>query len=274
MRPLRLIVFTLVTAAVGASANAQTLYGGIGAGAATSQLYTINQTTAATTALGNIGFGITGLAFRPSTGVLYGVTTSPRSLITINTVTGAGTLIGATGGAIADISFRSDGTLFGWFEPAADDLVTINLTTGAMTTVGNAGLSTAGSGLAFNAAGTLYFAGDDSGGDFRTVNTSTGLTTIVATLSGGPFGEVAALAFHPVTDVLWGIVLNDPTATLVTINVATGAITTIGSLPDGMDGLAFSPGAVPTMPEWLFFVIAMILVSGGFFAVRRRARLA
>src|SRR5205085_4413632 len=119
-----------------------------------------------TNASGGGALGITGLAFNPMTGVLYGVTvrdvtggnTVAGSLVTIDPNTGVATVIGALGFdasshplAAGDISFAADGTLYGWESRSPFSLCTINLTTGALSTVGSSGLSsTTGGGLAFS----------------------------------------------------------------------------------------------------------------------------
>src|SRR3954447_24168376 len=78
-----------------------TLYGATAGNTNTGDLYTINTTTGNASLIGSIGFAVTGLAFDPLTGILFGSTSrnsiSPGSLITINPATGAGTLVGAYG---------------------------------------------------------------------------------------------------------------------------------------------------------------------------------
>jgi hypothetical protein len=112
------------------------LYAARGAAATTSDLYTVDPVTAATTSIGPTGFGITGLAFDPTTGILYGSTNAnstahPKSLITIDPATGAGTFVGSFGGkTIPDIAFKSDGTLYGWSN-ADNKICTIDKATGA-----------------------------------------------------------------------------------------------------------------------------------------------
>jgi hypothetical protein len=235
-----------------ADSGAQELYGAVSG--ADSPLYIIDPMTGAATAVGNIGFGITGLAFHPITGELYGTQGGvpddvfDRNLIRIDPTTGAGTVVGPIGlgfGGVADIAFREDGTLFGWSE-SSDDLITIDLTTGAGTIVGNAGISTRGSGLAFNRDGTLYLAGNNGNGPLRTVNTTTGLTTAGPILTGAPFPTmpIPAMKFHPVTDELLAVNrqtegLGGPTW-LIKINPATGVITTVGTTVDRLDALAWS----------------------------------
>jgi DNA-binding beta-propeller fold protein YncE len=282
MRTPRLIVlFSLALAASASSASAQVLYSAVGAGAATSQLYQVNPATAAVTPLMNIGFGVTGLAQHPTTGILYGVTVnSPRNLIAINVAALTVSVVGPLGvQAVADISFRSDGTLFGWIEPSVDSLCTINLTTGAATLVASSGLGTFGSGLAFNPSGTLFFAGSGNSGPLRTISPTTGqVLTTGPTLTGSPDpgNSIAALAFNPVTGVLWAVDGLDDSglAFLVTINTSTGAITNIGSLPNGTDALAWTNVAVPVMPKELFLTLTVVVMSLAFFGLRRRARLA
>src|SRR5215208_1694056 len=135
-RTLLAFVVALVGLAMQA-AHGQVLYAADGQGGIAGNLYIIDPANGAVVqTIGPIGFAVTGLAFHPGTGVLYGTTgaeNDPPALITINTSTGAGTLVGNnTVGPIADITFRSDGTLFGWTE-GSDDLVTVNTATGVET---------------------------------------------------------------------------------------------------------------------------------------------
>jgi Ca2+-binding RTX toxin-like protein len=231
------------------------LFGATG-GENDSQLYTIDTATGVTTAIGSIGFAVTGLAVDPISGTLFGSTSSlslnsPNSIITIDKTTGAGTLVGPVslaGEEVADLTFDAAGNLFGWTEMFTDDLVKINTTTGAATQVGDAGIYTFGSGLA-DVNGTLFYSGDGVMGALRTVDKSTGLTTVVATLHGAPSNTdgIAAMAVNPEMGLLFGVALNDSDlvhpAYLVTINTATGEVTTIGALPNDFDAIAFDSAA-------------------------------
>jgi Ca2+-binding RTX toxin-like protein len=217
----------------------------------------VDTATGATTSIGPIGFAVTGLAVDPSSGTLYGSTSmqspnSPNSIITIDKTTGAGSLVGPVGIAgeeVADMTFDAAGTLYGWTEMFTDDLVTINTSTGAATQVGNSGIFTFGSGLA-DVGGTLFYAGDGVTGVLRTVDKTTGLTTIVSTLHGAPSNTdgIAAMAVDPDSDVLFAVALNDSDvihpAYLVTIDTATGQVTTIGALPNDFDAIAFDSAGV------------------------------
>lgn len=253
---IRVVVLSLVVLSwFATTTGAQTLYGAVPG--TDSPLYIIDPITGGASVVGNIGFGVTGLAFHPITGQLYGVqagvpgggpTAFDRNLIRIDKTTGAGTLVGPIGlgiGGVADIAFRADGTLFGWSENT-DALITINLTTGAGTLVGSdPGISTRGSGLAFNRAGTLYLAGNNGSGPLRTVNTTTGLTTAGPTLTGAPHPTqpIPAMKFHPVTDELWAInrqVAGVGTTHLIKINPATGVITPVAITVSRLDALAWS----------------------------------
>ena len=262
-------------------AHGQVLYAADGQGGVAGNLYIINPATGGVVqTIGPIGFPVTGLAFHPGTGLLYGTTGAEigtPSLIRINTTTGAGTLVGTnTAGPIADITFRSDGTLFGWTEDT-DDLVTVNISSGVETVVGDSGVSTAGSGIAFSPGGVLYFTGNNSDGALRTVNTTTGLTTVVTTLNGGPTpNRVNALAFNS-AGALYGSVKQSPGDVLVTIDTTTGLVTTIGALPGGIDAIVFGPAPaaaapvapVPTMSQW-GIVLLVSLIAGSFLLLRRR----
>lgn len=80
----------------GGPAQAALLYGAEGGLFSQVNLYLIDPTTGAVTStIGPIGFGVTGLAFDPIPGTLFGVTTTSgdRQLITIDPATGAGTVV-------------------------------------------------------------------------------------------------------------------------------------------------------------------------------------
>jgi hypothetical protein len=279
----KFVAIVFVSALASTVAFGQTLYSATG-GSVSSNLNVINQSTGAlVTAVGPIGFAVTGMAVHPGTGVLYGVTSAnspsnPSSLITINKSTGAGTLVGGfggIGGPIADITFTPDGTLYGWCE-CSDDLVTINTATGVATVVGSSGISTFGSGLASDSSGTLFYAGDGANDSLRTVSRTTGLTTIVTTMTGSPQGDaVPALAFHP-GGTLYGLdgLDGNPNVTLITINTTTGAVTTVGATLNGTDAIAFDPPfagtAIPAVSDVGLLLLALALGTMGALAYSRR----
>src|SRR6185436_13384491 len=144
--------------ALSAPVYAQTLFGATGRNSqfvATSDFYRIDPTTGTATLVGPMGFSsVSGMAFHPTTGVLYAVGFDGLThvLLTIDKVTGVGTLVGPTNVFIAsgcssdrvsDISFRSDGTLYAYAE-TCDQLGVINTSTGAFTLVGATGQSDSG----------------------------------------------------------------------------------------------------------------------------------
>lgn len=280
--------FVLVAlAAVGAatSARADILYGATGTGSGTGTLVRINPAdgsfvvVGAINDIGGANYRVTGLAFDPNTGVLYGSTgntspTAPRSLITIDPATGLATLVGGYGAGnqtMADITFRPNGTLYGWLEPSTDDLYTINTTTGAATLVGDSGLSTYGSGLASDAAGTLYFAGTGTDSDLRTIDPVTGLPTTVAILSAGVNSgdPISAMAFDS-SGVLFGVEGTfETSAYLVSIDTVSGAITLRGQSIDRLDAIVFAP-TTAAVPEPASITTAVAGAVGLFGLARRR----
>jgi hypothetical protein len=285
-----MILIALGFAAMTQAVRAQeTLYVANGSKGSAGILYTVNPATAAYTAVGPIttstgALGMTGMAFDPLNGILYGVTglespTSPRNLVTINPATGAATIVGAltessSSVGLTDISFRSDGTLFGVF---SSTLYTVNLATGGLTVIGATGPTSPGGGLAFNSTGTLYTAGTTVGGHVDRLDPSTGARTPGPTMTnapyGAPLGAMMALGFSA-TDILYGAnsnrAQNGATATaveLVTINTSTGVVTDIGALPASVDALAFGP-AVPE-PSAVALLGCGALIAG---FIRRRSR--
>lgn len=270
----------------------ETVYVATGSKGAAGVLYSVDPLTATYTQIapilvGTNPIGLTGLAFNPLDGLLYGVTglESPnfkRFLVTINPSTGAATVIGAivnpafgSSEPLTDLSFRSDGTLFGL---GGSELFTVNLSNAAMTSMGSTGVNSPGGGLAFSPGGTLYTAGI-AFGTLDTLDPATGARTVGPTLTNAPFaalspaGVMNALAFSS-GGVLYGSnsdrAQNGATITsvdLVTINTVTGLVTNIGALPGNIDAIAFSPAAVPEAGSTLAILgIALVGIEG----VRRK----
>jgi Ca2+-binding RTX toxin-like protein len=227
------------------------LYASDGAGGNPGTLYKVDSATGAKTeTIGDIGFGVTGLAFDPITGILYGSTSSedvnePGSLIRINPSTGAGTLIGAPGTTIitgcdtgtADLTFTTDGQLWGWTE-CSDDLVQIDKATGVGTTVGT-GTGSSGSGLdADPDDNTLWLTPQNDTGDYGTVDRTTGVFTSQGTLDGDNGNSINSLAWSCDGETLYGTSNIDGGAPspreFITIDTATDHITVLGG-PAGID---------------------------------------
>jgi WD40 repeat protein len=227
---------------------------------------------------------MTGLAFNPVNGVLYGVTglESPnflRNLVTINPATGAATVIGAvldpqfgSSVGLTDLSFRSDGTLFAI---SPNEMYTVNLANAALTTIGSTGENPPGGGLAFSPSGMLFSAGSATG-TVDTLNMSTGARTVGPTLTNSPhagtLGAMNALAFNS-AGTLFGSdsdrAQNGATTVavdLVTINTATGVVTNVGAIPNDIDAIAFGP-AVPEPSS-----VALLATGAGIFTYLRRRK--
>jgi hypothetical protein len=212
-----------------------------GAGAADSTLYELNPANGAV--LDTIGatgfFHVTGLAFHPDTGVLYGATSPDEiaqiaELIIINPVTGVGTEVGPTGeeAGTPDMTFDSGGTLYAWSEDG-DDLVTISLATGAISTIGSP-IGTAQTGLQFDSSDTLYL---KTGNTLHEIDPSDG--TSLGSVAISVTGLHNILAWDGST--LYGVRRTAGGMELYTIDPATGTATLLGSnaITD-VSALAFS----------------------------------
>jgi len=246
----------------------QTLYAATDSGSG-GYLYTIDPTTADATAVGpllagGLPIGVTGLAFNPVTGVLYGVTSDyspnyPDYLVTINTTTAVATPIGSgLGKILTDISFNNTGMLYGWTQlnSVSDgsgfpfntnsypfNLVSISLTTGAATVVGTPATASGfqDGALAFSPTGILYVennqaqnAGCCSPYSFTfiigTVDPVTGITTEGPMFTTGDY-DFNAMAFNAAGTLFASGVDSDGYSGLYTIDPTTGEPTFIGSLP-------------------------------------------
>jgi hypothetical protein len=224
-----------------------------------SNLYTINPDTGATTSVGSIGTAITGLAVDGTSGTLYGVTAgvqlagTARQLLTINPATGASTVVGSLGvNEIEDIAFSPLGQLYGWNE-TGDDLYRINKATGAVEKVGESGLGvTFGDGLSFDRNGQLWGMLDGDFGHIFAINPTSGAATPqTQRLTGSPNrsgNQISALSAACDGLTMYGVVNDFGGATnLVTIDLATGVITNKGSSVAALDALAW--GGCPPPPQ-------------------------
>jgi hypothetical protein len=248
-------------------ARADTLYAATGFGGVNGELYILNPANGSV--ITDVGplvdssghhYGISGLAFHPTTGVLYGSTanrspTARGHLVIVNPATALVTDVGSFGlstGTFAGITFDpTTGTLYGYHLGRTGDhwLYTINLATGAATKVGTGSRPfSKGEGLAADATGTIWGTPNGCpGGDLDTFSKTTGVATVVATLSNCPIvsadSNINALAFDS-AGALFGI--NDPTSHthLVIINTTTGVLTDQGASVDNLDALAFAPGGL------------------------------
>ena len=281
MKSLRVLVGVL---GLGLASSAQAaLYGARGAGSA-GELYVLDPATG--TVVTDVGaihdaangnYGITGMAFHPTTGVLYASadnkSAGPGSLLTINPATGLVTVVGSfnlpAGNTMTDLAFDArTGTLYGISSTGGSNLYTVNTVTGAATLVALSGITfTEGGGIAVSAGGTIYAA--PIPGEFGTYNGTTGAYTHISAgtpVVTGSHGYVA-LAFDG-SDVLYGVNLGGAAKVthLVKIDPVTGTVTDVGASVTALDALAFSP-AVPEPGT-----LGVIVGATGLAMMRRRRR--
>lgn len=266
-------------------------------------------------ALGTLG-PVTEIEFRDD-GVLFGTTGGGTSnVITIDPETGAETLVGTHPfGAINGLEFVGS-TLYGSFFSAGGplqgsnyELVTVDQTDGSLTSIGFMADYFPIRGLAYDAGtGTMYGAGvpvamaEGLGDVLFTVDLGTAATTEI-----GPIGFfVGGIEFGPDGTLYGGMdspggtvnvdrstgglnwdsapraIEGGGSASLVSINPATGAGTAIG--PTGfsaISGLAFVPGgatggggaaivAIPTLSPLSLALLAALIAAAAFVLFRRR----
>jgi hypothetical protein len=236
---------------------------------------------------GSKPIGVTGMAIHPSTGVLYGITSeqspnSPRSLVTIDQTSGAASLVGDLGAAGSDIAFDSKGTLFVWL-PGTSQLGTVNTSNAAVSPIGKPGTPGSPAGIAIDPNGMVYVTSKGATGTLDNVDLATGSLQVGPPLSGAPFEtQINSMSFSP-SGLLLAVNSNggSPANTrLVTINTASGAVTTIGALPDDTDALAFTgtgPNVAPTLSTMspggrvvIGVVSAVLIVLAGMLIFRRK----
>lgn len=285
MKKILTFVCTLGILAMLGRAEAATLYGATAAGGP-GELYILNPATGAV--IQNVGplndsiganYPVTGLAFNPITGVLYGSTgnsdaTAAAKLISINPLTGLVTVVGlfnagptnsaGTPSTMADLEFDAAGNLFGVGSIGGPQLYSINLLTGQATVIGSTGLtSTTGGGLAISSGGTFF--GTPTASRFGTYNPGTGAFVNIANPVKPAGGAYGALSFDE-NGVLYGLNVGSgspPPTHLVTIDPITGAVTDLGGSVNALDAIAFQ-----TVPEPS--TMALLAVSGILLGMHRR----
>lgn len=254
-------------------AEAGTLYGATAAGFS-GELYILNLTNNGSVHVGELmdsggtNYPVTGLAFHPLTGVLYGSTASANAntrarLVTINPQTALVTVIGpfnvgnsnGSPATMTDIAFDKNGNLFGISTADGPHLCSINLTNGKATYVGtNAFPTTVGGGIAIGTNGVIYstptYTSPNS--TFGTFNPTNGAFTFIANISNPPntnYGSFAALAFDD-DGTLYGINLSSdafrPTR-LFKITPATGSAQEMTASRGAIDAIAFQPPFRPVL---------------------------
>src|SRR5262245_2820037 len=286
MKILHTICFALCAALAAVSpARAGTLYAATAAGGP-GELYIIDQSTGAVVQdIGplndgaSVNYPITGLAFSPTTGLLYGSTGNAGSvdalLVGINPATAAVTVIGPfnagptnSGGTpttMADIAFDSAGNLYGVASIGGPSLYSINLATGQATLVGANGVSTSttGGGIAISSSGVFY--GTPTSSRFGTYTSTTGAYTNISNPAKPAGGGYGALDFDG--SVLYGLNVgtgSPPPTHIVTIDTGTGVVTDIGVSLNSLDAIAFQ------IPEPATCVLMVIGAVAGLLSRRMR----
>jgi hypothetical protein len=159
-----------------------------------STLRMLNPYLGTSTVIGPTGFGpISGLAFDPTSGIMYGITGGPTgNLLRMNLTTGAATLIGPTGFRAGSLEVGPDGLLYGGGTgPDEFKIFRINPATGASTLVGTTGIGTAG--LADVTGLALVVTGSDDWYSITVPITANALRLETSTPGDGPGEPVNTL---------------------------------------------------------------------------------
>ena len=263
-RVLAFLAVVTVLAPLGAAAQQKLYAASVRSGGVTQQrdvpiagnLYSINLANGTATLVGAIRLpggkpvGVTGMASHPKSGVIFGITSeqspnAPRSLVTIDPQTAGATLVGELGVMGSDIAFDGKGTLYMWC-PTTSQLAVVDPSSAAVRAIGKPGPPASPAGIAIDTHGMVFVTAKGAGGTLDNVDLASGALQIGPPLTGAPFStQINSMSFSP-SGLLLAVNSNggSPAATrLVTINTASGAVATIGALPDDTDALAFTGGS-------------------------------
>ncbi len=248
----RLLACGLVAVSATGTATAAELYGtslnaATGGNPAPSSLYSIDSTTGAGTLIGSVGHAINGLAFDPTTGVLYGSTppwdaSAPGRLLVIDLATGAGTPVGGPFGVpfVSNLTFNDAGELYA-FAHHGDELVRIDKLTGLATVFRDESVGAGANLLAFDNDDVLMLLIDE---DLWAVDTTTATITLAHDLTVDP-GHHGG--FDPDTGLLWSVFtlgfVQDSVISYT--NVVTDEITLLDTDVQYLHTLAFHEGGGP-----------------------------
>jgi hypothetical protein len=217
-------------------------------------LYTLDPATGAvlTTvgplhdAAGNI-YGMGGLKYHLTTGILYGATissspTNPNYLVTVDPATALVTPIGPFGAVLTDIAIDPTTGIMYAVSGYNQKFYTINTATGEAVQTGSTGLGFQnGGGFASDRTGALFGVDNFS---FYSYNKATGMATLI-----GPTGLgnlVKAADFSP-SNVFYGLeggggIDNTHLRWLVTCDVTRGTCTRVTQIAvNDLDAIAFIP---------------------------------
>jgi hypothetical protein len=233
-------------------------------GRGASNLYLVNQNNGSAQLIGPLtatpnSNATNALAFQPSTGILYGIsspTSSTGFLLTIDRTTAITTIVAPINGIILngatnDMSFRpTNGMLYALNSTSNDgSLYTVNLTTGTLTLVGTpiTFANNSGNGLTFDNFGRLFLVSSNYVAipafiNLYQLNPDTGaiLTTTPVTFTGTDSSSlvqprISALVYSPCTNLIYANVSSGSAGGgghiadfLGTIDTATGVVTLLG----------------------------------------------
>ena len=145
---------------------------------------------------------------------------------------------------ISSLAFRIMGVLWavsGDGGSPAETLYTVNTSTAALTLQFALGNGADGETIAFHGNGLMYHSSGNASAEFESVNVDTQVVIPIGTA----VGEMFAMGYNPTNGQLYG---SDIASDLFTIDIATGARTTIGFIngPDDNRGLAFVSTVCPS----------------------------
>jgi hypothetical protein len=249
-----LTILLFAAAALTSAHGQQQLYAATGFGGSAGELYILDPADGSViTDIGPLNdadgnnYGLTGLRYDPSSGILYGITgsspTAPNSLVVVNPGNARVSYVGGPfDSRLSDIAIDPFTFIMFAVSGSSNNFYILDKLTGLTTKIGDTGLNPQrGGGLAANSRGVLYGTNDDT---LYTYDKVTGLATEVGNTRLQNY--VNALAFSP-AGVLYGIEGANNSGSsnrqrwLVVIDSSDGSAVELGETVGNLNALAYVP---------------------------------
>ena len=243
-----------------------------GSNTATDSLVGINPDNGQGSTIASLGSAtIQGLACDNDTGTLYGIDVLTNELVIIDPNNGTSSPVGVIGfDQASSLAFDPNSNTLYAVDIGLDELITINTDTGQGSSIGFTEFRNI-LGLAFDSdTNILYGVNPDLEQNYLvTIDTNSGVASMVGDIAG--FGIIISLTYDPTTNNLYAA--DAQTREFINVNPVTAVGTVVGDIGIGnisaLGACISLEKQVPTLSEWGFIALAVLIGAVGVVMARR-----